>query len=252
MTASWRRAAFPLLVLVLVLAACRAAPSPSPAATPAPPATPTATPVSPPTVAATATLAPAPSVSPTPGADALPASWQEEANDQLSIAVPPGWRAIKLRGADAQATFDALKQNDARLAGIIGSPEALQGAAFWALGPEEGGFVDNLNIRRSPLGAQRVSDIQQVIDVLLPEYEKMGLKVTSTDATLRVNEHVAARITYTLMMNTADGKGFEVRGRQIIVATDSDLWILSFSTLPEREGEMAAQFERSAQSFRLK
>ncbi len=54
------------------------------------------------------------------------------------------------------------------------------------------------------------------------------------------------------MMHSADGKGFEVRGRQIFVAAESDLWILSFSTTPEREAEMAPQFERSAQSFRLK
>lgn len=255
MTASRRRTAFALVILSLGLSGCLRAPSPPPTSTPPPPTAVFAVPAP----AATAPLAPAPSVTPsvmaTAAAGSATAGWQEEANDLLSIDLPPGWRAISLGDADAQTAYESLKQNDARLAGIIGGAAALQDAAFWAFGPEYGEFVDNLNIRRSPLGAQRVVRIQDVVDVLLPEYEKMGLKITSSDAALRVNGFPAARITYTLIMDTVDtmdGKGLEIRGRQVIITTDSDLWILSFSTTPEREAEIAAQFERCAQSFRPK
>ena len=246
------------LGLILALAACT--PARPPVVTVPPQASPTASPTARPSVtpAAVASVTPAAlpsSVPSTPDPDQLPAGWTRETNDQLSVAIPPNWRAIELSGQTAQAALEALKQNDARLAGIVGSPEALQSAAFWAFGPEPepGGqqedFVDNINIRRTPLGAQRLTDMQQVIDVLLPEYEKMGLQVTSTDPTLRVNDLPAAQVTYTLSMNAAGEKTFEVRGRQIIVATDTDLWVLSFSTTPEREGSMAAEFETIARSF---
>jgi hypothetical protein len=210
-----------------------------------------------PTAAPTATVAILASPAPTAASDHLPAGWQRESNEQLSIALPADWRGLNLGAADAQALYNGLKQNDPQLAGIVGSAEALQGAALWAFGPAPSGpaetaFVDNLSVRRSPLGPLMVTDMQNVLDVLLPEYEKMGLQVTSTDATLRVNDHAAARITYNLTMNTAAGKPFEIRGRQVLVATDTDLWILSFSTTPEREGEMAPQFEMSAQSFEPK
>ncbi len=92
--------------------------------------------------------------------------------------------------------------------------------------------------------------MQEVIDVLLPEYEKMGLTVTSSDAALRVNGWPAARVTYTLSINSQGGQPFEVRGRQIILATETDLWILSFATTPGAEGALAGVFETSAQSFR--
>jgi hypothetical protein len=171
----------------------------------------------------------------------------------VALSIPPAWQALELNGEDAQTFYDNLKQNDTKLAELIGGPEALQGAAFWAFGPEQPDFVDNLNIRRSPLGAERITDLQaQVIDVLLPEYDKMALKVTSTDATLRINDLPAARVTYTLPMNTADGKTVEVRGRQYLVVSESDLWVLSFSTTPEREGQLAPVFEQTAQTFRPK
>jgi hypothetical protein len=200
-----------------------------------------------------------PSSTPTPPApDERPVDWALEANEQLSVAIPPGWRAVDFSNEDAQAAFERLRQNDARLADIIGSPEALQSAAFWAFAPEplpgsgEEEFVDNLNIRRTPLGAQPLVDMQQVIDVVLPQYEKMGLEVTSTDLAVRIDNRPAARITYSLMLNAASEDTFEVRGRQVIVATDSDLWVLSLATTPEREGRLAAEFATIAESFRPK
>jgi len=244
--------------LALVLAGCRSDRGPTPAATVLPTAPrptteaaplPTATHASP---VVTATPPAPASAAPAGSATGLPAGWQRESNEQLSIAIPPGWTSVNLSGVDAQAAYDEIKRNDPHLAGIIGSPEALQGMAFWAFGPVEAEFTDNLNIRRSPLGAQRVTGMQEVIDALLPEYQKLGLQVTSTDPALQVHGYPAARITYSFMMSTAEGQAIEVRGRQVIVATDSDLWILSFSTTPGREGAQAGVFEQSAQSFEPK
>jgi hypothetical protein len=207
----------------------------------------------------TVTLAPSPEPTvQTPANDGLAAGWSLKSNDLLTIAIPPGWSAVELSSEDAQSAFEALKQKDDRLAGIIGGPEALQDAAFWAFGPEPGqeaegaGFVDNLNIRRTPLGAQRVTDLQPVLDVLLPQYERMGLEVTSTDTTRRFAGHSAALVTYVLQMGEPDGETFEVRGRQFLIATDSDLWILSLSTTPEREAEVEAELETMANSFLTK
>lgn len=242
-----------ILFLALVLTGCGAGPAPAPTATAAP--SPTAAPPAPATAALAASPAPAASQAPaaapapTAGAADLPEGWQRETNEQVSIAIPPGWVSFSFTGEDAQTAFDELKRNDPRLANMIGSAEALQGTAFWAFGPVDPDFTDNLNIRRSPLGSQRVTDVQQVLDALLPEYEKIGLKVTSTDATLRVHGFPAARVTYSFPMSTAEGQSIEVRGRQVIVATDTDLWVLSFSTTPEREGSMAGVFEQSALSF---
>jgi hypothetical protein len=261
MTLFRRGLASAVLLASVTLAACGSPATPLPtamvsAAPPAPSATPEPRPTTPPATA-TATVAPSPSPQPAAPSYQPPPGWQLQANDQLSIALPPGWRAVGLGGADAQSLYDGLTKNDPLLAGIIGSPETLQEAALWAFGPEPGNasgsaFIDNLNIRRSPLGARRLTGLQQVLDVLLPEYEKMGLKVTSTDTALRVNELAAARVTYNLAMSTSGGMPVEIRGRQYLVAGDADLWVLSFSTVPEREGRVAAEFETSANSFRPK
>jgi hypothetical protein len=253
------RAGFLFALMLAVLAACAPTAAPDPTA-----ALPSPTLFSP---AATATIAPSAvaadsspaatgeavaSPQPSSETNGLPAGWLQAGNAQVSIALPPGWQAVDLSGDDAQAAFDDLKKNDPQLAGIIGGPEAVAGAALWAFGAAEGDFVDNMNIRRTPLNLHPVNNMQQVVDVLLPEYDKMGLKVTSADANLKAGEYPAARITYTLMMNTAEGKEFEIRGRQYLVGTDLDLWILSYSTTPEREGAIAADFERSALSFEPK
>lgn len=265
MTPRARDLAIVILGCGLLLGACNAAPAPGPTATVHPTATtaPTAavaTAAVPSPTASTTPFEPVASATPaatTPSGDELPPGWERHGNDELSIAIPPGWRVIDVDLADAQGAYDTLARDYPGLGDILGGPEALAGAAFWAFGPVVTGkgqasFVDNMNVRRSPLGAQRIASIQEVIDVLLPEYEKLGLVVTSTDPALRIDGFPAGRITYTLATNTDAQSMGEIRGRQYLVATDADLWVLSYTTVPKREGALAAGFETSAQSFEPK
>lgn len=192
-------------------------------------------------------------IEPTAEAEELPKGWQRKTTDQLSIALPPEWRTIELGGEDAQTLFDELQKTNPDLAGVIGGPKALESAVLWAFGPLHIDFVDNMNIRRSPWGlAGRLYDLGDVVEVLLPQYEKMGMKVSSTDTGLRIFDLPAARVSYTLQVNGATGEPLEIWGRQYILATDEELWVISCGTTSERAETMAEVFERSAQSFRPK
>ena len=76
---------------------------------------------------------------------------------------------LALSQGDLQAVFADFQKTNPELAKIIGSAEALQGVALWAFktgGADAAGgnatFADNLNIRRSPLGDEKITDMGDV------------------------------------------------------------------------------------------
>ena len=203
-----------------------------------------------PTFTRPSTLAPtAPAMTSTP--DGLSDDWIEHDNQSIRIALPRDWQLADLPSKDVQEAFVDLKKNHPQMADIIGSPDAMLSATLWAFGQAENDFADNLNIRRSPLGAERITDVQRdVLDLLLKQLGEVGFTELTSDASLRINGLPAARIFYTLPTTTSEEAAPAIRGHQYLVLSDSDLWILSYSTLPEREARMAPIFEESARSFR--
>jgi hypothetical protein len=237
-----RRLVFALVVLLL--GACAPAP--------------TATPFSP-----TATLAPQPTATAPPAATSLPtarattaatadpyAGWQTVATSALSIRLPADWQAVDLSGEDAAALLTQLRAQQSFLADVAGDVTA-QDAALVAVGPQRDGPADSLTIRRTPLGAERVTDLRrQVIDLVLPQYEQLGFAPVAgpddghTEAGLPL-----ASVTYEL----PGGDGLPpVRGQQFFIAADSDLWILTFSAFPAPGRLDPDAFGRAAASFQLR
>lgn len=222
------------LLLALLLAGC-----PKPAQP-----TPTPSPVPPPT------LPPPTAVSGTP----TPAGWLEQQTDALTIWLPVDWQVVDFSSGDLQTVFADLEQRDPELARIIGSAEALRDAAFWAfrqLGADAL-FADNLNIRRAPLNGQHVTRMQEVVDPVVAQYEQLGFQVLAVNANLVIGDQPAAHIAFSFDLASAGDQPTSVQGHQYLVATDTDLWILSYSASPDSVAELAPVFEQSARSFRVK
>ena len=205
-----------------------------------------------PTFTSRPTLAPvASAMTSTP--DSLPNDWIEHEDQSIRISLPRDWQVVDLTSSNVQLAFADLKQKHPQMADIIGSPDVMLSATLWALGPAGNALADNLNIRRAPLGAERITDMQgQVLDLLLKQLSVAGFTELSSDASLRIDGLPAARISYTLPLSTEDEAAPTIRGHQYLVLSDSDLWLLSYSTTPEREAEMAPIFEQSARSFQLR
>lgn len=204
-----------------------------------------------PTFTSSPTLAPvAPAMTSTP--DRLPDDWIEHEDQWIRISLPRDWQVVDLTSTDVQAAFANLQQTHPQMADIIGSPDVLLSAHLWAFGPPGDGLTDNLNIRRSPLGAERITDMQgQVLDLLMKQLGETGFTELSGDSSLRINGLPAAHIFYTLPIAAGDKATPAIRGHQYLVLSDSDLWILSYSTKRDREAMMGPLFEESARSFRL-
>lgn len=223
-----------ILIAALLLAGC-----------PAPvPATPTAVP-------ATRTPTPSPN---TP----VPAGWTEHQAGDVTIGLPADWEVLALSQGDLQAIFDDFQKTNPELAKIIGSAEALQDVALWAFktgGNAAGGnaaFADNLNIRRSPLGGQKITSMADVTSAILDQYRQLGFEVGVTETDRQIGGRPAAHIGYSYPVVLADGTSAKLSGHQYLVATPTDLWILSYSAGPGNEAALKPVFEQSAASFRAK
>ena len=155
------------LITALLLTGC-------PAPTPSMPATPTILPATP-----TPTTVPA---APTP------AGWTEHKSGDVTISLPADWEVLALSQGDLQAVFTNFQKTNPELAKIIGSAEALQGVALWAFktgvdaaGGTDSAFADNLNIRRSPLGGQKIDNMADVTPAILDQYRQLGFELGATE-----------------------------------------------------------------------
>ncbi len=176
MNALWIRT--PILIATLIAALLLTG---CPAPTPAVPATPTVEPATPP---------------PTPvPTTAAPAGWTEHKSGDVTITLPADWEVLALSQGDLQAVFADFQKTNPELAKIIGSAETLQGVALWAFntGGDAAGsaaaFVDNLNIRRSPLGGQKIENMADVTPAILDQYRQLGFEVGTTETDRQIGGH---------------------------------------------------------------
>jgi hypothetical protein len=240
MNTRWTRTLILVVALIaaLLLTGCPAPTPPTPAAPTVVPATPTPTAV--------------------PAAP-TPAGWTEHKSGDMTISLPTDWEVLALSQGDLQTIFNEFQKTNPELAKIIGSAEALQGVALWAFksaGADAAGtdaaFADNLNIRRSPLGGQKVTDMADVTPAILDQYRKLGFELGATETDLQIGGHPAAHIAFSYPVTLPDGTSAKLNGHQYLVATPTDLWILSYSAAPSGEEAMQPVFEQSAKSFRVK
>lgn len=189
---------------------------------------------------------PTPTAVPTPD---LPAGWVRHQGGDFSIALPEGWQVKEFSQGDSEAIFAELQKTNPQMAQIIGSAQQLQGVALWALAPmeENTSFVDNLNIRRTPLEGQQVGDLQEVTDVIIEQYRQYNFEDVAAKAGLEIAGYPAAYATYRMPLTTSDGSQVMIQGHQYLVLTGSDLWILSYSFGPDSAD--AGVHEQSGESF---
>lgn len=218
-----------LLLALGILAGCGASPT---ATVEAPPA-PTPTPVPPTAVPAAA----------------LPDDWVEHEGSDFSLGLPQDWQVQEFSQGDMETIFAEMQKTNPQMAEIIGSAEQLQGVALWAFAPAAEGtsFVDNLNIRRTPLEGQQVGDLSEVTDVLVEQYQQLNFEEVTARADFEIGGFPAAYATYLMPLTTSDGSQVKIQGHQYLVLTDTDLWILSYSFGPDSAD--TSIHEQSAQSF---
>jgi len=224
------------LITALLLTGC-------PAPTPPTPAAPTVVPGTP-----TPTAVPA---APTPD------GWTEHQSGDVTISLPADWEVLALSQGDLQAVFADFQKTNPELAKIIGSAEALQGVALWAFksagaDAADAAFADNLNIRRSPLDGQKITSMADVTPAILDQYRKLGFELGATETDLQIGGRPAAHIAFSYPVTLPDGTSAKLNGNQYLVATPTDLWILSYSAGPGDDGVMRPVFEQSAESFRTR
>ena len=204
--------------------------------------------------------APTPSMPATPTPTTVPAAptpdgWTEHQSGDVTISLPADWEVLAFSQGDLQAVFADFQKTNPELAKIIGSAEALQGVALWAFkiaGGTDSAFADNLNIRRSPLDGQKITDMADVTPAILDQYRKLGFELGTTETDLQIGGYPAAHIAFSYPVTLPDGTSAKLNGNQYLVATPTDLWILSYSAGPGSEDAMQPAFEQSAESFRVK
>lgn len=219
-----------VLVAAFLLAGCPAPVPPTPTVIPASP-TPTRVPATP-----------------------TPAGWAEHTSGDVTIWLPADWDVLAFSEGDLESIFAEFQKTNPEMAKVIGSADALQDVTLWAFNQANGDavFADNLNIRRSPLGGQKITKMEDIMPAISDQYRQLGFELGLTETNRQIGGYPAAHIAYSYPVSLADGTNTRLNGHQYLVATPTELWVLSYSAAPGNEDKMKPIFEQSAQSFRVK
>ena len=85
-----------------------------------------------------------------------------------------------------------------------------------------------------------------VTPAILDQYRKLGFELGATETDLQIGGHPAAHIAFSYPVTLPDGTSAKLNGHQYLVATPTDLWILSYSAGPGNEDALKPVFEQSA------
>ena len=186
-----------------------------------------------------------------------PDGWTEHKSGDVTISLPADWEVLALSQGDLQAVFADFQKTNPELAKIIGSAEALQGVALWAF-RAPAAPMPPAAMPRSPItstsGAARSAARKSPTWQMSPRRSSTntgswGSSSGATETDLQIDGHPAAHIAFSYPVTLPDGTSAKLNGQQYLVATPTDLWILSYSAGPGSEDAMQPVFEQSAESF---
>lgn len=173
----------------------------------------------------------------------------EVASAGFSIEVPSSWKALSADEAFGEGSMDEFIEENPDFEPYRAAFEDPSSAfEFIALDPElREDFATNVNVV--------VQDIQG--DLSFDEYAEAVLAEIREIAAVKgaVDEEVvtlpagkAQKLSY-LLDFTVGGKALTVSTLQYALLVDGTSYVITYSTLPGHEAELAQTFERSARSF---
>jgi hypothetical protein len=169
---------------------------------------------------------------------------------QVSIRLPAGWEVLALSGADVAAMAATLEPYRAVRRWLPDRADTGEGPALLAVSTGDDAAA-NLAILRAPLGAQRPDDPAALFPVFIPQLERMGLEVIGHRADLRTDSGLPMGRVAFFAPATAKGQ-LEARGEQYYALTESDIWVLTFTSSSMQVESAPPEFEQSARSFALR
>jgi hypothetical protein len=172
----------------------------------------------------------------------------EVASSNFSIGVPSDWQVLSADEALDDETLDEIRERDPRLAPLLDqiasedSPVKLFGVAPAA----EDGFTTNLNvvvIDDVPEGTTRedyfASSARQLEDFGVTEVEEERVELPAGEALVLRYEH------------TLGGGAQPLAALQYILLENGTGYTFTYTTLASAAEQHAAEFQRSAESFRI-
>jgi hypothetical protein len=168
--------------------------------------------------------------------------------DLFSIRLPTGWQVTEPSEEELATILADLAQRRAATGWRLDASVGAAGLDLVAVSSADEDASDNLNIRHVPLGARRVGDPEAFFAVFVPQMEILGFKVTEQQADLSTDDGLPmGRLAYSAI--PANQGELEARGEQYYVLTETNLWVLTFTSAAVKLDRVPAEFEMSARTF---
>ena len=172
----------------------------------------------------------------------------------FALALPPTWRQFDMNPATFEAKFqEALKQNP-QLEAMLGNLRQQIAAGIKFFGIDEPsmktGFATNVNVLRLPVPPGTTLDTA-VADTLM----QMESLATVTKPIAHERVKLAAgeceRLRCKMTMQMPTGQAVAIASTQFILVKGNDVYVLTLTTLSDRDARYTPTFEKIGQGFRF-
>ncbi|MGE5139938.1 MAG: hypothetical protein ACM3JD_10770 [Rudaea sp.] len=205
------------------------------------------------------TAVPVPTPTNTPMVLVVPNGWTELAvpEQHLAIAVPPRWQQLPVNQQELDASLEVIRKSNPELAAALGArgEELLaSGVKLWAFDFDaaslESKFATNLTITRQMLANPVSFDTYVTVNVSQIE-QLSSLQGPVTHVRITINNVPAEKVRYKISFQGEDGSSGTSAITQYLIMSRSSAFVLTYATLADELERYAAEFDQSAETFRV-
>jgi hypothetical protein len=180
--------------------------------------------------------------------------YYEIKREGFALSLPPDWRQFDMSSENVESMLGEMLAKNPELSTMLTGlrQQIASGVKFYGFDPADArtGFGTNVNVLHMPLPpghdldtlvAESIQQIKSLSTIVKP--------VASERIVVRGQER--ERIRYRMSMRGPNGRNNLLAFTQYVAIDDSSYYVLTLTTMPDREAKYASTFDQIGRSFRL-
>lgn len=178
----------------------------------------------------------------------------EVPSEGFALAMPSDWREVEMNPDKFEANFREMLKQNPQLRSMFGDgkQQSTSGVKFFGLeeSSTKSGFTTYVNVVRQPCAPWTTLD--SATTDLLKQLEAAPVVVKPFNhSRIKLEKGEGERFQYQVTMQTHAGQPVQISSTQLLVVTETNLYVLSLVVLAGKESQYNETFDKIAQSFRL-
>jgi len=172
----------------------------------------------------------------------------------FALSLPPDWRQFDMSSGDVDSMVGKIQAKNPELKPMLAGlrQQIVSGVKFFGFDQRDAGtgFGTNINVMHLPLPPGH--DFESISEENMRQLNSLSTIVKPiARERLEVGGQERERVRYRMSMRGPDGRNNLLAFTQDLAVNDTSYFVLTMTTLPDREARYASTFEQIGRSFRI-